>query len=177
VVFCRTEAHAREAQRLLNGILERLGLRLNTQKTRIVQLTYGQAGFDFLGFHHRMMVSWRKPGHWSLYRWPSQKAMQAIRDRIKETRTPPYAWAAVESLVEQLNPVLRGWAAYFRSGNSTRAFLQVEHYVHERLALFANKQHQRNGRGWTRHYPATWLRDLGVFLLGGIRVGYLLQTT
>jgi group II intron reverse transcriptase/maturase len=177
VVLCRTKAQADEAQRQLDGILERLGLRLNHRKTRIVQLTQGREGFDFLGFHHRMQVSWRKPGHWSLYRWPSQKAMQAIRDRIKEMLSPQYPGVAVESLAERLNPVLRGWAVYFRLGNSTHAFLQIEHYVHERLALFANKQHQRVGRGWTRHYPATWLRDLGVFHLGGIRVGYALHAT
>lgn len=175
VVLCRTEAHAREAQRQLDGILERLGLRLNPQKTRIVQLAQGREGFDFLGFHHRMQVSWRKPGHWSMYRWPSQKATQAIRDRIKEILTPRYPGVAVETLVERLNPVLRGWAAYFRHGNATRDFLQIDRYMHERLALFANKQHQRAGRGWTRHYPASWLRALGVFRLSGIRVGCALH--
>src|SRR3989304_9246102 len=51
VILCRTEAQARDAHRQLEAILERLGLRLNPQKTRLLQLTAGREGFDFLGFH------------------------------------------------------------------------------------------------------------------------------
>ncbi|MCL6507766.1 MAG: hypothetical protein K6T59_12135 [Bryobacteraceae bacterium] len=125
VVLCRTEAQAHEALRQLEAILERLGLHLNPQKTRIVQLTEGREGFDFLGFHHRKHVSWRWPGRWYLYRWPSQKAMQAIRRRIKELLTPGYMGVAVETLVEQLTPVLRGWATYFSRGNSAEGELHA----------------------------------------------------
>jgi hypothetical protein len=158
-------------------ILERLGLRLNPQKTRIVRLTKGQEGFDFLGFHHRKQVSWRWPGRWYLYRWPSQKAMQAIRSRVKELLTPRYLGVAVETLAKQLTPVLRGWAAYFSRGNSARAFAQIDSYVHERLALFASKRHGRVGRGWKTRYPLAWLRKLGVFCLSGTRVRYALHAT
>ncbi len=177
VVLGRTEAQAHEALRQLEAILERLGLHLNPQKTRIVQLTEGRDGFDFLGFHHRKHVSWRWPGRWYLYRWPSQKAMQAIRRRIKELLTPGYVGVAVETLVEQLTPVLRGWAAYFSRGSSVRAFAQIDSYVHERLALFASKKHKQVGRGWKTRYPESWLRELGVFCLSGTRVGSLLHAT
>lgn len=93
--------------------------------------------------------------------------MQAIRDRIKEILTPRYLGVAVETLVEQLTPVLRGWAVYFCRGNSVRAFAQIDSYVHERLALFASKKHQQAGRGWETRYSVSWLRELGVFCLSG----------
>ena len=177
VILCRTEIQAREAHRQLELILERLGLHLNPQKTRIVQLRQGQDGFEFLGFYHRKQVSWQRPGHWYLYRWPAQKALQAIRSRVKEILTPRYLGVAVEDLVTRLTPVLRGWAAYFQSGNSTRAFAQIDSYVHERLALFAARRQGRVGRGWTQRYPLSWLRKLGVFRLSGCRVGRALHAT
>jgi len=177
VILCRTEVQAREARRQLETILERLGLRLNPQKTRLVQLTEGREGFDFLGFHHQRLNSRQRPSHWYLYRWPSQKAMQAIRRRIKEILTPGYTGIGMQTLVEKLTPVLRGWGTYFGRGNSTRAFAQIDRYVHERLALLVSKRHQQVGRGWRTRYPASWLRTLGVFRLSGIRVGNALHAT
>jgi len=120
VILCRTEAQAREAHRQLVEILERLGLQLNAQKTRLVQLTEGREGFDFLGFHHHKQVSWRWLGRWYLQSWPSQKATQTIRRRIKEILTPRYPGTALAELVVRLNPVLRGWAAYCVSRGHAR---------------------------------------------------------
>ena len=177
VILCRTEIQARDAHRQLEAILARLGLRLNPRKTRLVQLTEGREGFDVLGFHHHKPVSWRWPGRWYLQSWPSQKAMQTIRRRIKEILTPKYPGTPIADLVARLTPVLRGWAAYFHQGNTVRAFEQVNRYVHERLALFASKQHGQVGRGWKDRYPASWLRRLGVFRLGGTRVGNALHAT
>lgn len=112
VILCRTEAQAREAHRQLEAILDRLGLHLNPRKTRLVQLTEGREGFDFLGFHHHKQASWRWPGRWYLQSWPSQKATQTIRRRIKEILTPRYWGTAITELVARLTPVLRGWAVY-----------------------------------------------------------------
>ena len=171
VILCRTEAQAREAHRQLKAILERLGLHLNPRKTRLVQLTEGHEGFDFLGFHHHKQASWRWPGRWYLQSWPSQKATQTIRRRIKEILTPRYWGTAITELVARLTPVLRGWAVYFRQGNSAHVFEQINRYVHERLALFASKQHRQVGRGWKTRYPTSWLHKLGVFRLSGTRGG------
>ncbi|MEU4302160.1 group II intron maturase-specific domain-containing protein [Kitasatospora aureofaciens] len=56
-----------------------------------------------------------------------------------------------------LNPVLRGWAAYFRNGNSGRKFNAVDGYVHERLAIFASRKHGLAGRNWTTRYTYGWI--------------------
>ena len=84
--------------------------------------------------------------------------------------------------VDRLYPYRRGYAArqlltLLRLGNSSRAFAQIDSYVHERLALFASKRHGRIGCGWTTRYPLAWLRKLGVFRLSGCCVGYTLHAT
>jgi hypothetical protein len=93
--------------------------------------------------------------------------MQRVRDRIKAITAPRYRLLEpAQSLVDELNRLLRGWGAYFRVGNSSRKFLQVDDYVRQRLALFLSKKTGRRGRCWARH---SWARfqALGVYQLSG----------
>jgi RNA-directed DNA polymerase len=71
-------------------------------------------GFDFLGFHHRMVDSFSKPGFRFLARWPSARAMQAARRRISELTDRRLLFLPVEEVVTHLNRYLTGWAGYFR---------------------------------------------------------------
>jgi hypothetical protein len=71
---------------------------------------------------------------------------------------------SVSSVVTMLNLILRGWGAYFRNGSSSRKFSIIDHYVHERLAIFDSAKHGRTGRNWLRHDRA-WLERLGVYRL------------
>ena len=95
VVMCWSRGQAKAALARLTGLLAGLGLEPKAAKTRIVHLEEGGGGFDFLGFHHRMVRS-RGLGENQplpfLARWPSDKAMQHARDRIRElTRRSPAA--------------------------------------------------------------------------------------
>ncbi|MFQ6030859.1 MAG: group II intron reverse transcriptase/maturase, partial [Dehalococcoidia bacterium] len=160
VVVCRTEAQAQAALRWLEGTLGRLKLRLHPEKTRVVNLATGQEGFDFLGFHIRRVSSWRYPGRSHCQRWPSKRALVAIRARVKGVIGPRSQLSrSLGEVVAQLNPVLRGWGNYFRWGNSSRMFVQVDSYVHERLALFDSKKRGRSGRGWGERHNAAWLQS------------------
>lgn len=120
--------------------------------------------FDFLGFHHHKVESWRWRGHYYLNRWPSDRAMNAIRDKIREATGRDKMAASVDSVVVRLNLVLRGWGAYFRNGTSSRKFTIIDSYVHERLAIFDSAKHGRTGNNWLRHDRA-WLERLGVYRL------------
>lgn len=167
VILCRTEADAREALRRVEVILTRLGLTLHPTKTRIVFVGDGQSSFDFLGFHCRKAESWRYRGKRYLQYWPSRRAMQRIRARIKAITAPRHRLPEpVGPLVTELNRLLRGWGAYFRVGHSSRKFGQVDSYVRERLALFLSKKAGRSGRHWERHSVA-FFRTLGVHHLSG----------
>jgi RNA-directed DNA polymerase len=168
VIPCRTRQRVEEARRLVAEILATLGLHLHPDKTRIVGLTRGRQGFDFLGFHHRKVASWRRRGRWYLQRWPATRAMNAIRAKIREATDRRYVGYSLAWIVGNLNRVLRGWGAYFRHGNSARKCADIDSYVHERLAIFASTKHGlRYHRNWTRRFSWAWVRGLGVYQLSG----------
>jgi RNA-directed DNA polymerase len=172
VVLCRTEAQAQAGLRRVGAILARLGLRLHPEKTRVVFVGDGRDGFDFLGFHCRKVESWRWRGRKYLHQWPGRRAMQRVRDRIKAITAPRSRLKEpVQTLVAELNRLLRGWGAYFRVGNASRHFAQVDNYVRERLALFVSKKTHRSGRNWQRHDWA-FFQHLGVYRLSGTVTWY-----
>jgi len=145
VILCWTRAEAEAALQTLRQILATLGLEVAEAKTRIVHLKPAGPGIDFLGFHHRMVRSFRNPGHF-LARWPSQKAMRTARVRIRDLTDRRWLRRSVPEVVARLNRFLRGWASYFRRGNSTRHFHAIDWYMLERLSLFLSKKHGRAGR-------------------------------
>jgi group II intron reverse transcriptase/maturase len=168
VILCRTRQRAEEARRLVAETLATLGLHLHPDKTRIVCLTKGRQGFDFLGFHHHKVESWRRRGRYYLQRWPATRAMNAIRAKVRAATDRRYVGYSLAWIVGNLNRVLRGWGAYFRYGNSARKFADVDSYVHERLAIFASVKHGlRYHRNWTRRFSWAWVRGLGVYQLSG----------
>src|SRR5258708_36829131 len=141
IVLCRTEAQAHEALWRIGGILSRLKLTLHPDKTQVVWVGDGRQGFDFLGFHCRKVESWKYRGKRYLQRWPSRRAMQRVRDRIKAITPPRHRLAEpIEAIVAEVNQVGRRWAGYFRVGHSTRQFKDGDHYGHERLAKFLTKK-------------------------------------
>jgi len=170
VILCRTETDAKEALRRLHIIMERLGVKLHPTKTRLVNLKEGNDGFDFLGFHHRKLESWRY-GRWYLQRWPGRKAMKAVREKIRAiTATPQGLQRSLKEVIAVVNPVLRGWGNYFRVGNSSRHFQLIDMYVLERLCLFLSKKHGKSGRGWGQRWRHIKFRTEGLHrLVGTIR--------
>ncbi|HUZ39934.1 MAG TPA: group II intron reverse transcriptase/maturase [Acidimicrobiales bacterium] len=135
VVLCPTKQRAETARIEAEAALALLGLRVHPDKTRIVHLTRGAEGFDFLGFHHHMVESWRRPGRYYLQQWPSARAMALLRTKVREMTDRRYVGLSLDVVVQRLNPVLRGWAGYFRHGNSARKFSAIDSYVAERMAI------------------------------------------
>jgi RNA-directed DNA polymerase len=142
VVCCHSKAQAEAALAELRALLAELGLELAEEKTRLVCLNEEGEGFDFLGFHHRMVASFRKPGFRFLARWPSAQAMQAARTRIRELTDRRLLYLPVEDVVAGLNRFLTGWAGYFRRGNSTVQFHKLDRYTVERLGRFLGEKHK-----------------------------------
>jgi RNA-directed DNA polymerase len=173
VVLCRSRADAEESLRRIGNIMERLSLTLHPDKTRIVELGLGQEGFVFLGCYLRIVLShWKKREY--LFRWPSPRAMVRIRARVREL-TDRRRWAGIRDIrevVKILNPVLRGWGNYFRTGNASWKFQQVDRYVNQRLVRLL-----RHVRGWRRRPfslwewpPARFVSEFGLYrLVGSIR--------
>jgi group II intron reverse transcriptase/maturase len=167
VVLAATKRQADPAGELVATVLGDLGLRLHPEKTRIVQLARGVEGFEFLGFHHRMRESWKRPGRWYLQKWPSPRAMASIRGKIRDRTDRRYARLPLEQVVADLNPVLRGWGGYFRYGNSAAKFSHIDAYVNERLAILASAKHGLTGRNWGTRFTYEWVTSLRVHRLTG----------
>jgi group II intron reverse transcriptase/maturase len=163
VVMCRTRKACEEAERRIREILKRLKLEVHPDKTRRVELSWGKQGIDFLGCHLRKRLSgkiWEQQRKrvYFLQRWPSQRSMKRVRQRVKELTTRKWNWVKdLQVLLAKLNPVLRGWGNYFRTGNAAEKFGQVDDYVRERLRSFLIKRKGRNLRAgevdkWTREF-------------------------
>jgi len=145
VVMCKTKREAERALGTLRVILAELGLEPKQAKTGIVHLREGGEGLDFLGFQHRWVRS-RSPRsrHVTfLARWPSHRAMQQARERIRALTARERLGQPVEAVVQDLNSFLRGWTGYFRYGNSARDFDKIRHHALNRLALFVAARHER----------------------------------
>lgn len=174
VVLCKGREAAEEAERRVRIIFERLKLQLHPEKTRRVELTEGKEGFDFLGCHlHKRMSGklWQQRGvrRYYLQRWPSARSMKRVRARVKElTSRQRHGVKDVREIIGGLNPVLRGWGNYFRTGNAARKFNQLDSYVFRRLHQFMVKRRGRKLRAgqadaWTR----AWFWERGLHRLHG----------
>ncbi len=173
VVMCRTRSQCEQAEERVRVILARLGLELQPDKTRRVELFDGQEGFDFLGCHLHKRLSgriWEESGRrlYFLQRWPSQRSMQRIRQRVKELTPRSRCHADLRDVIADLNPVLRGWGEYFRTGNAAKRFIQLDRYVWRRLRrlrLARKGRHLKPGEAerWTRE--SFW--NLGLHRLQG----------
>jgi len=155
VVLCRSRARADEALRRVREILAGMGLELHPEKTRVVELGLGRDGFVFLGCYLRIVRSHFK-GRTYLFRWPSAKAMNRVRERIRELtdRRRRAGMKDVREVVRDLNPVLRGWGNYFRTGNASWKFQQVDRYVNQRLVRLMHRGRRDHRRPFiNREWP------------------------
>ena len=173
VVMCDTEAACEQAEQRIREVFARLGLELHPEKTRRVDLSRGTAGFDFLGCHLRKRMSgpiWERRHQrvYYLQRWPSQRAMQRIRQRVKACTSRAVCHRDLRDTIAQINPVLRGWGAYFRTGNAAIKFGFVDDYVNWRLKRLLLKRHGRQLRAsQAAQWTGDFFRALGLHRLRG----------
>jgi RNA-directed DNA polymerase len=169
-IMCRSRQQAEDALAYLTRLLAELGLAPKASKTRIVHLTEGGDGLDFLGFHHRLVRSFGRTGTKGvvfLARWPSDKAMTHARDRIRQLTVRSRLWLSVNEIVGDVNRFLRGWAGYFRYGNSSGRFASIREYALMRLVGVIAKRHKRS-RAYGRSVVFLSSTDqLGLIGLGG----------
>jgi RNA-directed DNA polymerase len=173
VVLCDTKAQVEEARRWVGLVLARLGLELHPEKTRTVDLSRGREGFDFLGCHLRKRMSgpvWERTRQrvFYLHRWPSQRAMQRVRTRVRALTSRSRCHEDVRGIIAEVNPVLRGWGQYFRTGNAAAKFIQVDTYVEERLrGLLRKRAGSRLAPGRVHTWNRSFFEALGLHRLRG----------
>ena len=137
----------------------KLDLRLNETKSRVVDLTQGEA-FGFLGFTFQRLRSPR--GRWWVLKTPAIKQRTALLWKLKEVfqrwRSQPVA-----HVISVINPILRGWVNYFRVGNAARCFGFVKEWVEKKVRRHLMRARGRRGFGWKRWSTARIYTRLGVF--------------
>jgi RNA-directed DNA polymerase len=149
----------RAVDRRLREEFAKLDLRLNEAKSRIVDLSQGES-FGFLGFDFRRVRSWR--GAWRPQYTPKQKARTAVLQKLKaifrRSRSQP-----VRQVIEQINPLLRGWVNYFRIGHASRCFAYVRRWVETKVRRHLMGARHRRGFGWKRWSRAWVYETLGLY--------------
>ena len=178
VVMCGSQTQAKEAHRRIGVIMERLGLTLHPNKTKVVDIRRGKGSFVFLGCTIRKKRSiLRNPRVHFMQRWPSPRAMKRVRQRVHDLTDSRRSGARdVKEIVTTLNPVLRGWGNYFRTGNAERKFNQLDEYVYGRLSRWLYRRGGQRTQAQLERWPRERLHGMGLHRLRGT-VRYPAQAT
>ena len=149
----------RAVGRRLREEFAKLDLRVNEAKSRVADLTQGEA-FGFLGFTFLRLRSPR--GRWWVQKTPGIKQRTALVRKLKEVFR---RWDSrpVGQVVAVINPILRGWVNYFRIGNAARCFEFVRAWVEKKVRRHMMRARGRRGFGWKRWSTAWIYTALGVF--------------
>src|SRR6267378_4662320 len=138
VALCVSAEQAQQVKDRLTQWLAPRGLAFNEDKTRIVRL---EDGFDFLGF------SIRRYRNGKLLIKPSKAAVQRIRSRLAAEVRALHG-ANAEAVINALNPIIRGWAAYYRTVVSKEIFSALDHYVWRLTYRWALRAHPNKPKRW-----------------------------
>jgi RNA-directed DNA polymerase len=144
VILCRTAEDAHQAQDIIARWLAARGLQLSTEKTRVVNL---KAGFDFLGFNVRMYPTRQKRSGWVTLIKPSKPSVLKIRKRLRDEMLQ-LTGHNVPTVIKRLNPIIRGWANYFRTGVSNNTFHSLDRQLFIRETRFVKRLHPHKPRYW-----------------------------
>ena len=150
VVTCRTRQEAGQALEEAKKLLTELGVILNEQKTRIVHVSQG---FEFLGYKIKRgtrklhlpankIRSGTQP--YSLYAYPTQKALDRFKEQIRQ-RTRRRAGVTVQQLIEDINPVIRGWGQYYCKAHVRGLFNRLARWIVQRLWSYRYKRWRCQG--------------------------------
>jgi RNA-directed DNA polymerase len=151
----------------LNGMLDRLRVELSAEKTRLVS---AEEGFDFLGTRLILKPTRRDRSRRFCYGFPSPKAMNRIRQKIRAAIGREYR-SSLQEKIRDLNPIVRGWANYYTWLNSARAFHKIERHVLRKLNLW-NRSKQGRRRRRYRKLSSTTVFGMGLYRIGG-KIAYV----
>jgi len=160
VVLCRTAEQAQAALNEVRGWVEQNGLRLNADKTHVGDCRQAGQGFEFLGYRFEAGQRWVRP-----------KSLKALRERVRG-KTIRTRGDSLAKIIEDLNPLLRGWFNYFKHAHSV-AQLGIDGFARRRLRAILRKQEKRPGMGKCLddhlRWPNTYFATRGLFTITAAR--------
>lgn len=146
VCLCETQEDATTVVNHLQQWLGQRGLQLNREKTKIVHIT---EGFDFLGFNVRHYTDISRKTGYKLLVKPSKQAIKDIKLKIKQVWLKHQA-QDVKTIVAKLNPIIRGWANYYKVGVSRKVFEELDAWMHKRARRYAKRMHPNKNDSWRK---------------------------
>jgi len=156
VILCRSREEAMSALNSVKEWVSANGLELNLDKTHIGNFANPEEGFEFLGY---LFEQGR--------RYVRRKSLKNLRDKIRQ-KTKRTCGRNVRKVIEDLNPMLKGWFEYFKHAHKY-TFSSVDGFVRRRLRAIKRKQEKRPGRGkcLSDHmcWPNAYFANLGLFTM------------
>jgi RNA-directed DNA polymerase len=146
VVFCESQDDAQRVLEILREWLAQRGLTLSAEKTRIVHLT---EGFDFLGFTIRQYPVRRTATGYKLLITPSAQSVRTLREHLREEWVKMRG-TNVQAVLIRMNPIIRGWANYFRIGVASRTFHSLDRLMYSRTYRYVAYTHPRKSWKWRK---------------------------
>lgn len=159
-ILCRYNSN--KYMQILRNLLTWHGLKVNEEKSGT---TYARDGFDFLGQHFRLKPSRKWKGWNFCYRWPSKKAVNSIKAKIKSAIGTDDIYS-IDTKIAVINPILRGWCQFHKYSNAHKQFKTVDSYVYTKLVRFMHRKHRWRGSGY-RKAPRSFFEKLGLYYLRG----------
>jgi len=142
-----------------------LGLVINREKTRTIQLRDGTATLDFLGYSFRFEKD-RQGRPWRyLNLYPSRKSLEKEREQLRELTSPAQCCKPVSQVIEELNEHLRGWRNYFKVGYCRREYRKINYFVRQRMLQHLHRRSQRGYKLPKRMNAYAYLNQLGLMTL------------
>ena len=171
MITCKSAAEARAAVDAARRVLEQLGVELHPQKTRIVHV---QDGFEFLGYKIKRgkkklylpeskIRSQVRQG--ALYAYPKEKSIRRFMDRVRQ-RTKRKLPLKTKELIEELNPLLRGWGEYYKHTHVRRLFHRLDGWILRRI--WSHRYQRWRSGGWKQLPKKTLYREHGLVNLVGL---------
>jgi RNA-directed DNA polymerase len=157
VILCRTAADARRALEVVQAWVAENGLTLHPRKTRLVDAQ--SDGFDFLGYHFRGTRD-------GIRHWARQKSVRKLKATLRP-KTKRSSGRSLQSVIAEVNRVLRGWFAYFQHSRPF-VFALLDRWVRQRLRAILRKRRKRRGvaKGWDFHrWPNAFFAEQGLYSL------------
>ena len=143
-VFCESQEDAQAVKHILTDWLSKRGLVLSPEKTHIVHLT---EGFNFLGFNIRLYRASNTKTGWKLLTKPSKEAVQKHREKMKQEWEAVRGWK-MEKILWKFNPIIRGWANYYRPGTAKETFNKLDNWMFYKEVRHVKRTHPHKPKKW-----------------------------
>jgi RNA-directed DNA polymerase len=145
----------------MRQLMSRLGLMVNEKKTHLVKLP--EERFDFLGYTVGRFYGRDGRAYWGTR--PSNKAVKRLLREVHDATARRWNTLDVESRIEHLNPLLRGWAGYFDQGPVGKAYRLIDNYVARRLRIWLMRKRGKRGTGYRQYSDQYLYEELGLIRL------------